>query len=453
MFVRTHVAALTAVLATVGCASVPPRTEWVEARPLEIGGRPGVSAADRDYANAVAAIGRRDYAAALERLQFARARAPNDVRVFNAFGVVYDKLGRFDLSSRYYAQAAALQPSSPVVAANVAYSAVLEQGIAQPVEGVLLAQAEPQAKRVAPPATKPEEALVARRPVEAALPRSHATPARPVRLAALSGPPAPPTALASARPRLSDPPAAPEPVPTVSATVPIVAKKLRVGVESASRPVATASPKLVKPPTLAALPATTAPRAKPAVLLHPAVTPAAGQLAAVPRAIEPTPATTAQPPLGAGPPIRLARIAPAPPTQRPPVLQLAAAQPTSKAVVRLASTTTSPRRLPLLTGSTLRVIDASGRHAGGLPVVTRLARLGWSVPRSTQVGPMQSQTSIVYPARNAAVAYALARTLPYKVQLVNCASRCDRIRLVVGADALGWGRGRSAGSIVRAKAA
>jgi hypothetical protein len=96
------------------------------------------------------------------------------------------------------------------------------------------------------------------------------------------------------------------------------------------------------------------------------------------------------------------------------------------------------RPLPLLTGSTLLVIDASGRRAAGNLVVTRLARLGWSVPRSSRVAPAQRQTEIVYPARNVAVAQALARTLPYKVRLVNCAGRCERIRLVLGADALGW---------------
>ena len=50
---------------------------------------------DSYYASATAAIGRRDYAEALELLQAARERAsPDDVRVLNAFGVIYDKLGR-----------------------------------------------------------------------------------------------------------------------------------------------------------------------------------------------------------------------------------------------------------------------------------------------------------------------------------------------------------------------
>jgi hypothetical protein len=97
------------------------------------------------------------------------------------------------------------------------------------------------------------------------------------------------------------------------------------------------------------------------------------------------------------------------------------------------------------------VVNASGRAAGGGAVVARLAGLGWSVPRSPRTAPSQAQTSIVYPDRNAAVAHALARTLPYKVRLVNCATRCDRMSLVVGADALAWRRPARSGSTLKSK--
>ena len=81
--------------------------------------------ADRLYARAADAIRARDYALALDLLQVAAARAPADVRVLNAQAVIYDKLGRFDLSARYYARALAVDPSSPIVAHNMAYSARL----------------------------------------------------------------------------------------------------------------------------------------------------------------------------------------------------------------------------------------------------------------------------------------------------------------------------------------
>jgi len=74
-------------------------------RPVSISAASPLSNGDAYYDRAVWAISRRDYALALDLLQRARARNAPDVRVLNAFGVVYDKLGRFDLSARYYAQA------------------------------------------------------------------------------------------------------------------------------------------------------------------------------------------------------------------------------------------------------------------------------------------------------------------------------------------------------------
>ncbi|EJL25242.1 hypothetical protein PMI01_04460 [Caulobacter sp. AP07] len=80
---------------------------------------------NRLYARAADAIRARDYALALDLLQVAAARAPGDVRVLNAQGVVYDELGRFDLSGRYYARALQADPNSAIVAHNIAYSARL----------------------------------------------------------------------------------------------------------------------------------------------------------------------------------------------------------------------------------------------------------------------------------------------------------------------------------------
>jgi hypothetical protein len=74
------------------------------------------------YESAVNAINGRHYALALDYLQAARAAKPDDVRVLTAFGVVYDKLGRFDLSARYYAQAATLDPKSTIITQDLDYS-------------------------------------------------------------------------------------------------------------------------------------------------------------------------------------------------------------------------------------------------------------------------------------------------------------------------------------------
>jgi len=101
-----------------------------------------MSRIDLYYAGAVRAIEARDYARALDYLQTARATAPDDVRVVNAFGVVYDKLGRFDLSRRYYAQARALDPTSKVVDNNLAYSERLQGLSREPLAFASAAEAE-----------------------------------------------------------------------------------------------------------------------------------------------------------------------------------------------------------------------------------------------------------------------------------------------------------------------
>jgi hypothetical protein len=103
------------------CSGVPDENDKMAMRPVSLMGianDPG----RYEYDAAVAAIDSRDYGLALKHLQTARTANPNDVRVLNAFGVVYDKLGRFDLSARYYDQALRADPGSQVVLANVAYS-------------------------------------------------------------------------------------------------------------------------------------------------------------------------------------------------------------------------------------------------------------------------------------------------------------------------------------------
>ncbi len=141
-----------AVLATVasGCSLLHHK---VQTRPVSLQSDQKVDA----YATAVEAISRRDYSRALDWLQTARRENPGDPRVINAFGVVYDKLGRFDLSARYYEQARALDPSSPVVAANIAYSRRLQQMAAEPT---LNAMPVLQALQTADPAVTPVAAPV-----------------------------------------------------------------------------------------------------------------------------------------------------------------------------------------------------------------------------------------------------------------------------------------------------
>jgi len=134
----TYRAALlvTAGLMLSGCTTVHHYFAWLRLphsrpvltiRPTETPSAvASADATDRAYRAAVAAIDARDYGLALDRLQMARQQSPNDVRVLNAMAVVYDKLGRFDLSTRFYAEAEQVAPGSPVVEANLAYSKALQ---------------------------------------------------------------------------------------------------------------------------------------------------------------------------------------------------------------------------------------------------------------------------------------------------------------------------------------
>ena len=110
---------------------------------------------DVDYAAAVSAIDARDYLAALDDLQEARAHGGSTARVLNAFGVVYDKLGRFDLSAVYYERARKLDPASAIIAQNMAYSARLQAGADGPAAGSVTAVA-----RAAPPPVDDRPRLV-----------------------------------------------------------------------------------------------------------------------------------------------------------------------------------------------------------------------------------------------------------------------------------------------------
>ncbi len=127
-----------AMIGMAGCAVLRPLShlamnslsQMVKIRPIPANFAPvsPTAVVDRLYAQAVTALNKRDYAVALAALQLGRDARGNDPRVLNALGVVYDKLGRFDLSSRYYDLAEKADPGSKVVAANRRYSQQLQQG-------------------------------------------------------------------------------------------------------------------------------------------------------------------------------------------------------------------------------------------------------------------------------------------------------------------------------------
>lgn len=152
-----------ATLMLSGCAVVPKWARLWEPRPrldvkpikLQADAGAAVRPQDRAYTAAKTAIERRDYASALDMLQLAREEAPDDPRVLNALGVVYDKLGRFDLSARYYQRALTQEPNSPIVETNVAYSDRLQRAT----------QASARALASAPLAPTPKAPQMAERPI------------------------------------------------------------------------------------------------------------------------------------------------------------------------------------------------------------------------------------------------------------------------------------------------
>ncbi|MEY4254946.1 MAG: hypothetical protein RLZZ141_173 [Pseudomonadota bacterium] len=110
-----------------GCAGAFTPKSWVQIQPIVTKSEADPAQQHDDYNAVLRAIDLGDYATALSLLQVARAKRPDDVRIINAFGVVYDKLGRFDLSARYYAQALEMDGQSAIVANNLRYSAILQQ--------------------------------------------------------------------------------------------------------------------------------------------------------------------------------------------------------------------------------------------------------------------------------------------------------------------------------------
>jgi len=221
------------------------------------------TAVDRLYDQAKRAIARRDYATALDLLQLAKQGDPRDVRVLNALGVVYDKLGRFDLSDRYYTAALEAEPGSTIALANAEYSSVLSGRYHE--QTTLLAQA----------------------PIEPIMP-----------LAA---------------------------------------------------------------PSIRAVP--------------------------VPE----------------------------------PTFALASAAPVK-------------RIEPLLLGSALVVVNATGRVRGEQPVILYLASAKWSVSPTSPSAEVKATSEIIYSTQHRALAESLARTLPFPARMKPCSDSCEGVRLVVGSN-------------------
>ncbi len=417
--------AISLLLSAGACANIPSQVHWAPVTPFTTPST--ISTSEVDYEAATAAINRRDYALALDYLQAARARKADDIRVLNAFGVIYDKLGRFDLSTRYYAQAKAIDQNSSVVNNNIAYSeAIQRQTVARPA---MLAQS-------AAPTPTTRVASAASLPAPLAPPPQFMVDQKPAPLNADSAPvtrqlalaramPAPSGAMLYYAPALQVTPAPLDPMLLVQSPHPAIEQPFQAAPKSPAVLARSLPPqtRIVRPQMISLIDTALhwisldrlafdkTSRAAEARRAQAVIRPAAPRVAGLQPQAQP---------------IRLAAAAPAPQHLSP----LA-----SKAFI-LA--------LPRLTGHPLIVVNASGRTDGAEPVRAALAHLGWTAPKSLAANaPIVSRTTILYAESAKVTALALANTLPSKAQLISCQQSCKGLRLVVGADAANWRMGKS----------
>ncbi|HEY2444367.1 MAG TPA: LytR C-terminal domain-containing protein [Rhizomicrobium sp.] len=376
-------AALVAALlaGAASCAPIFDRPKPVEIRPVETPSADGAAAAldDSSYHAAAKAIEDRDYALALDFLQASRERQPHDVRVLNAFGVVYDKLGRFDLSARYYARARAIEPNSAIVLANIAYSRTLQgltkdmpplRALADATPSLSEAPAHSAQEMPARDGAAAKEVAVVDAPARV-LPQTHADAAElrvlPDNNASASGTDAPAepnwrAAANSIQTRPPGPSAAPAPQPQdfsrAGRSMQAIAAEPRVVVAQAAVqiPLSPASP-------APGLPAAASPRA------------------------------------------------------------VSSARPAIKA--------------PLLTGHPVVIVNASGRKGATESVRRRLVHLGWTAPRwAARESAGRGHTILLYARPYLPAARALAHSLKFAVRLSVRPCNCGRLELIVGEDFL-----------------
>lgn len=108
------------VLAT-GCAG-----GQVKVRAIPLSSAPGQQTPDFRLAEGRAQLLLGNVALALESFRKAARADPRNVEALAALGIAYDRMGRFDLSGRYYQQALAIAPRDPHLLATYADSLRLQ---------------------------------------------------------------------------------------------------------------------------------------------------------------------------------------------------------------------------------------------------------------------------------------------------------------------------------------
>lgn len=378
-----------------GCAGLPGNSSWVSVRPVQTE-TALVDPLDSLYGSAKAAIERRDYGRALELLQAARSRGGEDGRILNALAVVYDKLGRFDLSARYYKQALELEPDSQVVAHNMAYSASLR---ANSITALPATAVPPQVELAEP--SVPRLVQVAGNVLRLELPVSPPGSEQPAQILVVNDI-APDTAGELRKPELAS------------------------AVTTAVKPSVYDDPPQPRPAAL------NLDSRSPAVIpqdITLTVSPAVPtEVALAGPAVSPVRQIAATPALAAAQVVEKA--------ERPGPRQIAVS-PNAPRVELPVQTAAVTMLLPTMSGLPVMVVNATGQEGAGDPVRRHLESRGWTAPRAASVeGLRQAATTIYYSAAEKRIANGLAHTLTVPVRLVLCAQPCRGVQLLLGEDSI-----------------
>jgi Tfp pilus assembly protein PilF len=94
--------------------------KWTQNPPVQASSQDSYALGKKQFAKGL-------YGMALKNFRVALVREPKSLDRLNAVGATYDKLGRFDLSERYYARALGVDPNSVQTLNNIGYSFLMQK--------------------------------------------------------------------------------------------------------------------------------------------------------------------------------------------------------------------------------------------------------------------------------------------------------------------------------------
>lgn len=151
-----QMAAAIACLGPLGCATAP----RLDIKPMQRG---AVSVTGDAYAEAKRQLEAGNVALAVDGFRRAVRQSPESVEALNGLAVAYDKLGRFDLSRRFYELALAADPTSAKVRHNMEVSLRIQGRAEQAQLAAAPEPAEPKREGVRLERSSPQEIVLVTR--------------------------------------------------------------------------------------------------------------------------------------------------------------------------------------------------------------------------------------------------------------------------------------------------